>query len=68
MQIIGRITGGPVGGAAVSWPRGPGFDSRLTGFTSHASKPMAYGLSGDLIKGSSSGVRPKYQCDAVRSN
>ena len=48
-----------MGGAAVSWPRGPGFDSHLTGFTSHASKPTEHGLSGDLIRGSLSGVRPK---------
>ena len=47
-----------MGGAAVSCPRGPGSDSHLTGFTSHASKPMEHGLSGDLIRGSSYGVRP----------
>ena len=56
-----------MGGAAVSWPRGPGFDSHLTVIYSHASKPMEHGLSGDPIRGSSSEVRAKYQCDAVRS-
>ena len=35
--IAVRITGGPVGGAAVSWPKSLGFDSHLTGFTGHAS-------------------------------
>ena len=49
-------------------PRGLGFDSHLTGVISHASKPMEHGSSGDLIRGSSSGVRPKSQCDAVGSN
>ena len=29
-SAIIRMTGGPVGGAAVSWPRAPGFHSHLT--------------------------------------
>ena len=40
----------------------------FTVITSHASKPMEHGLSGDLIRGSSSGVRPKSQRDAIRSS
>jgi len=63
-SIPDRITGGPVGGAAVSWPKGPGFDSHSTGLPGHASKPMEHGLWGF-----DQGVVPsKYQCDAVRSN
>ena len=52
-----RITGGPVGGAAISWPKGLGFHSYLTGFTGHASKPMEHGLwgfdKGFVLRGSS---------------
>ena len=48
-----RFTGGPVGGAAVSWPKGCGFDSHLTGFAGHASKPMEHGC-GNSNRGSSS--------------
>ena len=35
-----RFSGGPVGGAAVSRPKGDGFNSYLTGFAGPASKPM----------------------------
>ena len=39
-----------MGEAAVSWPKGHGFDSHLTGFAGHASE---HGC-GDLNRGSSS--------------
>ena len=53
-----------MGGAAVSSPKGLEFDSHLTGFTGHASKPMEHGLWG-FEQGF---VLSDYPCDAVGSN
>ena len=40
-----------MGGAAVSWPKGDGFDSHVAGFAGHAIKPTEHGC-GDGNRGS----------------